>query len=86
MQRITGEELAKTVSIFVNDFSYDYKGFTSTIMGEHKTIQQSVIRLVMELIRGMSQQEYVDGRNELAVNLCKKITEQFGNEMRLPLI
>jgi len=86
MQKMTGVELGKAMANFVNNFSHDSKAFTDTILCEHKTLQQSVIRLTFNLIRAMAQQNWVDARNEQAVQVCKHIVEKCGDEMRLPLI
>ena len=83
---MTGQELAKTMSGFVNSFSPDSKGFIETVMREHKTLQQSVIRLCFDLIRAMAKQDYVDGRNAASVAACQDIVNTCGDRMNLPFI
>jgi len=83
---MSGIELAAAVTDFVNAFSPDTKAFANAILQEHKTLQQSTMRLVFELIRAMAGQNYVDDRNERAVEMCKRIISQFDDELYLPLI
>lgn len=68
-------DAAHTVLFFVNDFCYDYKTFAHEICNNHPTLQQSVMRLFVELTREMAkkQPENVDERNEQAVELAKAI-------------
>ena len=86
INRLNGQELADYLSSFVNRFNPDTKVFIEVIMRVHPTLQQSVVRLVFELMRAMSKQTFVDARNEHAVEMCKRIVEQFGDDMYLPLI
>jgi len=84
--RMDGQELAESVLNFVNGFNPNTYVFIETILCDHPTLQQSVIRLVFELLKAMSAQTYVDARNERAVEMCKRIVSQFGDDMHLPLI
>ena len=86
MTRKTGKEVATEVSLFVNNFSPDTKGFIDAIMQDHKTIQQSVIRLCRELIFAMAQNKNVDARNVMCVNWCQEIVEKCSDFSHLPLI
>lgn len=80
-------DAAHAVMLFVNDFSYDYKTFTREICKDHPTLQQSVMRLFVELSKEMAKKspEVVDERNERAVELAKRIAEIAENHP-LPLI
>ena len=83
---MTGKELADTISRFVNPVIHDTEGFTKTVLKEHPTLQQSVMRLCFDLIRAMANQNNVDPRNERSVSACKKIIKMCDDEMGLPLI
>jgi len=78
------EEAANTVLYFVNHFGFDADTFAKTIAREHKTLQQSVMRLFMVTIREMSKVR-PDERNEATVALAKKIME-VAEGVQLPLI
>ena len=86
MNRLSGEELAGAVTDFVNGFNPDQKAFIDRMLSEHPTLQQSSMRLIFELIKAMAKQRYKDARNERAVEVCKHIVSQCGDEMYLPLI
>lgn len=77
---------------FINTLSRKshVQAFTRLVIREHRTLQQSLVRLCMEIIIAVGKQEETsdfDGRNELAVRLCADITKEFGDRMdSLPLI
>jgi hypothetical protein len=51
---------------------------------DHRTLQQSVLRIALKLIQvgaWMESEGDYDGRNEASVKLCKKIVDQFGDDM-----
>ena len=85
-ERITGKELANTVSRFVNVFTPDTKEFIEAVLKDHPTLQQSTIRLCFELISAMAKQDRVDDRNEKSVSTCRRIVNLCGSEMGLPYI
>jgi len=43
----------------------------------HRTLQASLFRFCIGVITGISQQEYTDARNEIAVETSKKIAKMF---------
>ena len=69
---------------FVNSYSSDYESFANYICNEHRTLQQSVMRLFIFTIGKMAEVG-TDERNEAAVKLAKKITE-IAKDYNLPLI
>ena len=86
MANLTGQELAKELSAYLNTFGRDHKEFIDTVLRDHPTMQQATIRLFLETIKAFSEKNYFDGRNESAVKICKEITAAFGDNFRLPLI
>ena len=78
------EYIAKRLLEFVNNYSCDYATFAKTIVGGHRTLQQSVMRLFIVTIREMAKARS-DDRNAQSVELAKKIVE-IADEYSLPLI
>ena len=72
---------------FVNSMSTDKERlFAKAMMNEHRTLQQSTMRLFMTCIEEWSKQKFSDLRNEQTIKLCKKIIEAVGDTNHLPLI
>lgn len=46
----------------------------------HRTGQRSIVAMLMGIIKGMSEQEFVDGRNEKAIALTKKVAILYQEE------
>ena len=67
------DKLAKSISQFVNGANdEDYKEVAKRMCNDHRTLQQSSMKFVMTFIEQMAINS-VDGRNEAAVNLAKRI-------------
>ena len=87
MNCLSGKELGKAFSFHVNCHPSEYKDFVNEIVNDDLTLQQSSIRLMFAVIKGMAANgKYTDARNEASVAICRKIEEQFGDEMCFPLI
>lgn len=65
-------DAAKTLIEFAAKRS-NTEDFVKVILTEHLTHQQSTMRLLMEVIKGMANPRYVDGRNVAAVTLAKEL-------------
>ena len=76
--------MAEKLVSFVNSYYVDYESFANYICNEHRTLQQSVMRLFVFTIGKMAEVD-TDERNEAAVELAKKITE-IAKDYNLPLI
>lgn len=76
---MTGKELAKELSQFVNVMANDKneKEFIDAMMREHRTLQQNSFGLVCKLIKAWSEVEdnRYDLRNEFTVKTCQEITK-----------
>ena len=78
------EQMAKDILSFVNSFGYDSDTFAETICRDHKTLQQSVMRLFIVTIRRMAEVA-PDDRNKATVELAKVISS-IADNYPLPLI
>ena len=68
------ERAASDLAAFVNQFGHDDQAFAEAIAREHKTLQQSLMRLMMRTIEAMSE-VVPDDRNAATVELAKDITK-----------
>ena len=84
MEHPNARELAKGVLNFVNCYGFDTETFAKTIAADHKTLQQSVMRLFIATIREMAKMT-PDERNAQTVELAQKITA-IAEDYGLPLI
>lgn len=83
--------MAETLSEYVNSYNFDKVGFTEALQGEHRTIQQSAISLMLFTIREFANIDphRVDPRNRKGVEVCRKIAdfmEANNLPVNLPLI
>lgn len=63
--KTTAAETVQVISDFVNNFGLDEKEFISLLEREHRTIQQSVTKLMLKWLEHVASPEYrTDGRNE----------------------
>jgi hypothetical protein len=72
-------ELAGQVTDYVNTFSNDRnRQFAQALFREHRTLQQSTLRMMLETIEAMAQDDYrTDGRNESSKQVAKRIMKGF---------
>ena len=83
--QLSGRDLAKECADAVNSFSFNSKEFAQTICREHKTLQQSWMRVMMTCIEELAKQTNYDLRNEATVMMAKAIVEAVGDK-GLPLV
>ena len=81
---LSAKELAEEVVDCVNAFRFDDVEFAKTIAMNHRTLQQSVMRLFITTIRALSESG-CDARNEATVELAKQIVK-LADKTNLPLI
>ena len=75
-----------TLTDSLNSFSWNPETFAKAVQFEHRTLQQSLMRTMVKVIRAMAEFPY-DGRNEASVKLCKEIVESgILDQSPLPLI
>lgn len=84
---MNGKELAREIGSSLNTLSFDTKGFCETMMNEHRTIQQSFMRLIRDYIEYVADQpEYMfDDRNEASREYAKRI-QSMGADACIPFI
>ena len=67
-----GRELADALGEYVN-YRRSTKGFIEAFKREHRTLQQSAFRMLLELIEEMASDNYhTDGRNESSKEVLLK--------------
>lgn len=85
----TGIQLAENMTDFVNSYSRDkHKDFIEGFCRQHRTLQQSSFRMILELIEHMASDEYrTDDRNadsqKVAKLLLKGFKTEFHNDLRV---
>lgn len=72
MNMIAEEFVAKSLIDLVNYSPFCGDDFVKIICNEHRTLQQSVMRLFIKVIKGLSEVN-TDDRNEDSVELAKEI-------------
>lgn len=78
MKKLTPEELAEAITDYVNSFRPESDAFIKALFNQHRTLQQSTIRLFLEVIEAAAKEEYrTDGRNESSHEIAKDIVEGF---------
>jgi hypothetical protein len=81
-KRLTAEELAEALSDFVNNFNHDDKGFIEAFCRQHRTLQQSMFRLMCKVIDKVASEDYrTDGRNEGTAMVGKMLIEGFKEQV-----
>lgn len=93
--RVAGRDVARLLSRMANSgTAEDAFGFAREIAGEHRTLQQSMVGVLLTALVGVAGNS-TDDRNAAAVRICKMVRvllEQDGvyisdvGEVRLPLI
>lgn len=81
MKNNAGLELAENLTNFVNNFNCDSDSFIEGFCRQHRTLQQSSMRLILKLIEKVASDEYyTDGRNVQSAEIAKKLLRGFENE------
>lgn len=78
MEKLTPQELAEAITDYVNSFSPKSDEFIKALFNQHRTLQQSTIRLFLEVIEAAAKEDYrTDGRNEGSKAVAKDVIEGF---------
>lgn len=82
MSRMTAEEVQNVVSSFVNNFNCDEKGFIDAVLRDHRTLQQSTVRLCFKVIEAFAElpSNMTDPRNESAARVSREVIDAFKKE------
>lgn len=72
----------------LNDYSWSPQKFVESIGTFHKTLQQTLMRTIVAVIKDMGSDNYsVDARNKTSHELCRKIVNSgILDETTLPMI
>ncbi|RKZ97460.1 MAG: hypothetical protein DRQ46_04860 [Gammaproteobacteria bacterium] len=77
--KLEAEKAAQALESFVNPYGCDHDSFVKQITHRaHRTLQQSIGKLVFKLIKGwaeMYRKDMYDGRNEGICQACHNIDE-----------
>ena len=67
---------AKELEHALNDYGWNGKRFAIAVTTFHRTLQQTLFRSMVEVIRVMGSEDYrYDLRNKASHEICKKIME-----------
>jgi hypothetical protein len=82
------KKLTDKLTDFVNNYNSDNgKLFIEAFEREHRTLQQSSFRLILELIEHMASDDYqTDGRNEASKKIAKSIMKGFKHEVKQDML
>lgn len=75
---ITPENFAVILDEYLNlggKGSREGEEIGKALRSTHRTLQGSMVEFAFGLLKGISQQEYTDARNESAIKAAKKVTE-----------
>lgn len=82
MIKRNGTEIAKDITVMVNSISYSSREFVEEIIISHRTIQQSIFRLIIDLLKAWESM-YIKGnydlRNEHTVKFASIMLESLRN-------
>lgn len=72
----------------INDYSWSPQRFAESIPYLHKTLQQTLMRTIVAVIKKMGTEDYsVDLRNKASHELCRDIiASEFLNKSTLPFV
>lgn len=81
-------EAAQELKNALNDYSWSPQKFADCIGTFHKTLQQTLMRTIVAVIKKMGSDNYsVDARNKASHELCRKIVNSgILDETTLPMI
>lgn len=72
-----GRELMNVLADYVN-YRKSTKGFIEAFKREHRTLQQSAFRMMLELMEEMASENYhVDGRNQSSKDIAQTLLKGF---------
>jgi hypothetical protein len=76
MERKSAQEMVDQITDFVNVYGFDKDGFKDAFRRQHRTLQQSTIRLFLEVIEMVGKEDYqTDLRNEDAKEVCAQLVK-----------
>lgn len=82
--RQVGEDFVGWFNCF--DEESRQEAMSKVIMGEHRTLQQSVMRFFLYQMEQWAKTSNYDDRNEATIRKCQKIMEFLKDDKYLPMI
>lgn len=84
---MNGKELAEVTANAINNLTFSDEDFCDEMHKEHRTLQQSFMRLALEYIKTTAEQENYDERNRASVEAARKLAKVIEEEhLALPYI
>lgn len=83
LRMLEAKEIVQKFSDYVNNMGASPDAFAEHVMREHRTLQQSMFRVMLACIKRWSQEERFDLRNEDTVNTCKCLQQLMDADDRL---
>jgi len=74
------QETVNKIESLVNNFGFDTEAVAVGLRKTHPTLQQGVMRFAVAFIREMAKEGWVDGRNQAAHELAKKLAAVIGED------
>ena len=69
-------KVAKELGRALNDYGWNEKRFALSVTAFHRTLQQTLFRSMVEVIKTMGSEDYrYDLRNKASHEICKKIVD-----------
>lgn len=69
-------KVAKELERALNDYGWNEKRFALSVTTFHRTLQQTLFRSMVEVIKTMGSEDYrYDLRNKASHEICKKIVD-----------
>ena len=79
------KQMAEALASFVNNYGCQEKEFAKVLSNQHRTLQQSIVRLFVTYLAELKRQGdqgYFDLRNEDAVRFAQQVFEKIETGMR----
>ncbi len=80
-RNITSEDLANIIDDHLNGLYNQEAGMMVGVKlrNTHRTLQRLAVKFALDLLYGISQQDYTDARNQQAIETAKKIRQMVDN-------
>lgn len=79
---LTAETMAELLSDYVNNGAKDIRDgerIGDALTHTHRTLQRLIICWTIGILKELGDQEYIDARNEAAIETARKIGEMYDN-------
>lgn len=82
MSRPNAKEAYNTLSDFANNFNSDDEDFVKEFLRDHRTLQQSVGKIMIQCLEAMAElpDNRIDARNKCLRDTARKMVQSYKNE------